>query len=116
MKKTIIAALTMLTLWTTQADYILKYPLEQAQGGSLPNGSINIKTPTPSYPNTHACFIDNFKNGFSIITVNGICIDGVFTAKISGGLNGINLVGTCTDGNYFFPYGLGTNSGTCRTQ
>lgn len=44
MKKIIIAALTMLTLGATQAEYTLKVPLEQAQGGSLPNGSINIKS------------------------------------------------------------------------
>lgn len=34
MKKIIIAAFTMLTIGATQADYTLKYPLEQAKGGS----------------------------------------------------------------------------------
>lgn len=40
MKKITIAILTMLTLGAVQADYTLKVPLEQNQGGSLPNGSI----------------------------------------------------------------------------
>lgn len=40
MKKIIIAALIMLTLGATQAEYTLQIPLEQAQGGFLPNGSI----------------------------------------------------------------------------
>jgi|SRR3989344_2788824 len=43
MNKITIAALTMLTLGATQAEYTLKIPLEQNQGGNLPNGSIIIK-------------------------------------------------------------------------
>lgn len=42
MKKITIAALTTLMLGVTQADYTLKIPLEQAQGGALPKGSITI--------------------------------------------------------------------------
>lgn len=45
MKKIIIAALTMLTLGATQAEYTLKIPLEQNQGGNLPNGSIQRVSP-----------------------------------------------------------------------
>lgn len=47
MKKITIAALATLMLGTVQADYTLKYPLEESRGGSLPNGSINIKTTLP---------------------------------------------------------------------
>lgn len=48
MKKIIIAALTMLTLGATQAEYTLKIPLEQAQGGSLPNSSIKFNKASDS--------------------------------------------------------------------
>lgn len=57
MKKIIIAALTMLTLGATQAEYTLQIPLEQTQGGSLPNGSIKFSTSniTPPAEETRAC-------------------------------------------------------------
>lgn len=57
MKKIIIAALTMLTLGATQAEYTLQIPLEQTQGGSLPNGSIKFSTSniTPPAEDTRAC-------------------------------------------------------------
>jgi hypothetical protein len=42
MRKITIATLATLMLGTAQADYTLKFPLEQAQGGTLPNGSIRI--------------------------------------------------------------------------
>lgn len=42
MKKITIATLTALMLGATQAAYIVKVPLEQAQGGSLPSGSIQF--------------------------------------------------------------------------
>lgn len=44
MNKIIIVALTMLTLGATQAEYTLKIPLEQNQGGSLPTNSIKFNT------------------------------------------------------------------------
>ncbi|WP_157969684.1 hypothetical protein [Pseudomonas huaxiensis] len=44
MNKISLALLTALTLTTTQADYMIKIPLEQAQGGSLPSGSILFVT------------------------------------------------------------------------
>ena len=44
MKKTLIALSILGAIGFTNANYTLKYPLEQAQGGSLPNGSINIKS------------------------------------------------------------------------
>ncbi|WP_137088462.1 hypothetical protein [Ectopseudomonas oleovorans] len=50
MKKIIIAALTVLTLGATQAEYTIKIPLEQNQGGSLPSGTISIKNITPQAP------------------------------------------------------------------
>lgn len=50
MKQIIIAALTMLTLGATQAEYTVKIPLEQNQGGSLPSGTISIKNITPQAP------------------------------------------------------------------
>lgn len=51
MRKITIAALTTLMLGTAQAEYIIKTPLEQSQGGSLPNGSIQLgKTAPPVKP------------------------------------------------------------------
>lgn len=52
MKTTIIIALTALTALTStaQAGYRIVIPLEQSNGGSLPNGSINITPRTPSLP------------------------------------------------------------------
>ncbi|WP_286956108.1 MULTISPECIES: leucine-rich repeat domain-containing protein [unclassified Pseudomonas] len=47
MKQITIATLAALMLGTAQADYTLKFPLEQAQGGSLPNGSITITNQAP---------------------------------------------------------------------
>lgn len=41
MNKILLTILT-LSLSTAFADYMVKVPLEQTQGGSLPNGSINI--------------------------------------------------------------------------
>lgn len=53
MKKTLIALSLLSIVSIAQASYILKIPLEQSQGGSLPNGSIimnenPIIVPTPS--------------------------------------------------------------------
>ena len=58
MKKTLVALSILGAIGFTSANYTMKVPLEQAKGGSLPNGSINI-TPmnqteewiatTPSY-------------------------------------------------------------------
>lgn len=52
MKTTIIIALTALTALTStaQAGYRIVIPLEQSNGGSLPNGSINITPRTPGLP------------------------------------------------------------------
>lgn len=47
MKKIIIAAIAVLAAGATQAEYTIKVPLEQAQGGTLPDGSIKI-TPLES--------------------------------------------------------------------
>lgn len=45
MKKITIAILTILTIGAVQAEYVVKFPLEQSQGGSLPNGSIQTVSP-----------------------------------------------------------------------
>lgn len=50
MKKIILTSLTLFALNTAYADYIIKFPFEQGQGGSLPSGSINFVTPTPPAP------------------------------------------------------------------
>lgn len=50
MNKISLALLTALTLTTTQADYMIKIPLEQNQGGSLPSGTVTIKNITPQAP------------------------------------------------------------------
>lgn len=50
--KKIILNLTLISICSaTQADYIIKIPLENDNGGHLPNNSINITPRTPSLPN-----------------------------------------------------------------
>lgn len=55
MKKLTIAIATALTLGTVQAEYVIKQPLEQAQGGSLPHGSIQFSTPNETIPDASGC-------------------------------------------------------------
>ena len=50
MKKSILTSLTALAISTAQAGFIIKIPLEQTQGGALPDGSINITHRTPGLP------------------------------------------------------------------
>ena len=51
MKIKIITLLTFIAVTATaQAEFIIKIPMEQSQGGVLPNGSINITPKTPSLP------------------------------------------------------------------
>lgn len=50
MKKSILTSLTALAISTAQAGFIMKIPLEQTQGGALPDGSINITHRTPGLP------------------------------------------------------------------
>ena len=62
MKKIILTSLTLLALNTVHADYLVKIPFEQGQGGGLPSGSINFVTPTPPAP------IENWQPVASIIS------------------------------------------------
>lgn len=104
MKKVIIAALTMLTLGATQAEYTLKIPLEQAQGGSLPNGSINIKNQI--IPEQFEC-ID------TVNRIYGFCSNGVFT----GTANGRPITsGTCNGNEYSLIASGRTWVGTCNIR
>lgn len=50
MKRAIITSLAALALSTAQAGFLMKIPLEQDQGGALPDGSINITPRTPGLP------------------------------------------------------------------
>lgn len=50
MKKSILTSLTALAISTAQAGFIIKIPLEQTQGGALPDGSINMTPRTPGLP------------------------------------------------------------------
>lgn len=50
MKKSILTSLTALAISTAQAGFIMKIPLEQTQGGALPDGSINMTPRTPGLP------------------------------------------------------------------
>lgn len=53
MKKTILAALILSASTLSFAEYVMKFPLEQSQGGSLPNGSIQfVSTSEPTEPET----------------------------------------------------------------
>lgn len=50
MRITILATAALSIISITQAEYILKIPMEQSQGGALPIGSIQIKPRTPPLP------------------------------------------------------------------
>ncbi|MGY2292133.1 hypothetical protein ACW9H6_20600 [Pseudomonas sp. SDO528_S397] len=62
MKKIIVAILALSITSITQAAYTIKIPLEQSNGGALPNKSINFKNDTPVIPDVPApdegCFHD----------------------------------------------------------
>ena len=58
MKKITIATLAALMLGTVQADYTIKQPLEQNQGGSLPNGSIRITSNWSNAPTVYGEWLD----------------------------------------------------------
>ena len=74
MNRISLALLTALTLTTTQADYMIKIPLEQAQGGSLPSGSILFVTQEEGPPLPPAEIEDElsgYKGIGTLDTVNG---------------------------------------------
>lgn len=50
MRITILATAALSIISITQAEYIIKIPMEQSQGGALPIGSIQIKPRTPPLP------------------------------------------------------------------
>lgn len=50
MRKSILAISVLSFIGITQAAYTIKIPFEQAQGGALPNGSINFTPRTPPLP------------------------------------------------------------------
>ena len=52
MKKLTIAIATALTLGTVQAEYVIKQPLEQHNGGALPDGTIIFKSNSTQAPIT----------------------------------------------------------------
>lgn len=58
MKKSILTSLTALAISTAQAGFIIKIPLEQAQGGQLPNGSIRITSNWSNAPTVYGEWID----------------------------------------------------------
>ena len=58
MKKSILTSLTALAISTAQAGFIIKTPLEQAQGGQLPNGSIRITSNWSNAPTVYGEWID----------------------------------------------------------
>lgn len=111
MNKIIILALITLTLGITQAEYTLKYPLEQSQGGPLPSGSITLKNNLPTNSNTYSCSINEYSALAGWISFNADCSDGVLSFKIGFA----TTTGTCSNGNYSYKRGLGTISGVCNT-
>lgn len=72
MKKSILTSLTALAISTAQAGFIIKIPLEQAQGGHLPNGSIKLSKPSTTPPqepsNGKECHL-NQEQGFVVYRV-----------------------------------------------
>jgi hypothetical protein len=58
MNRLIIAIFTALALGTTQAEYTINIPLEQSHGGSLPSGTIVIKSTWVSSSPTYTSWTD----------------------------------------------------------
>lgn len=104
MKKTLIALSILGAIGFTNANYTLKYPLEQNQGGSLPNGSINIKNQI--IPEQFEC-ID------TVNRVYGFCSNGVFTGNAGG--RPITS-GACNGNEYSVTGGGRTWVGTCNIR
>ncbi len=97
MRKITLIALCTLMLGVTQAEYQVKIPLEQAQGGSLPNASIVIGDSLGPFPGpiediyARECIYDindsywveyeNFRNSTVVwkgttLLINGLTPDG----------------------------------------
>ncbi|HFO1390972.1 hypothetical protein N5C93_13820 [Pseudomonas nitroreducens] len=107
MKEIIIATLTALTLGTTQAEYTIKQPLEQAQGGSLPNGSINVKTQRQEQPPAKECFYSPPQESLWRTRLDGMTI----TVRLNGivlvanGAAGAIYMESHTDSGYIYTPG-----------
>ncbi|WJN48850.1 hypothetical protein [Pseudomonas asiatica] len=76
MNKISLALLTALTLTTTQAEYVIKKPLEQFNGGSLPNGSILFVTQEEGPPLPPAEIEDELSGYKGIGTLDTVSVSG----------------------------------------
>ncbi|MFZ7447026.1 hypothetical protein ACLVXS_26580 [Klebsiella pneumoniae] len=76
MNKISLALLTALTLTTTQAEYVIKKPLEQFNGGSLPNGSILFVTQEEGPPLPPAEIEDELSGYKGIGTLDTVSASG----------------------------------------
>lgn len=107
MKKIIILTTIITSMTLSYAEYSFKQPLENFNGGSLPNNSINIKQITPTGgsddPNVTICLSDR---------VVGYCENNVF----NGTSGGRGASGTCS-GNSATVTSLGrTTTFTCLNE
>lgn len=105
MKKLIILSSLLGLMGISSAEYTLKYPLEANQGGSLPNGSLNIIKKGQTTPYTYDCIIPKVGMGTN---VNAKCENGIFYVYLSRG-----YIGTCSAEDYYFKVGPAEYSGTC---
>lgn len=87
MKKIIATLILSGTTIIANAGYTLKIPLEQAQGGFLPNGSISIKSQNLTGNYEYSCFFrpKNTSGTVSLSTFSGTCINGALTGNIGPG-------------------------------
>ena len=103
MKRIIIATLATLMFGTAQADYTLKFPLEQAQGGFFPNGSIKLKAQSNSSGTFECLGIVGGRPAY-LTCDNGVIV------RTSGGRE---ATGTCQGNTYTATTAGRTHSGTC---
>lgn len=102
MKKLLTALTLSCFALTANAEYTLKIPLEQAQGGFLPNGSIKLKAQSNSSGTFECLGIVGGRPGYLT------CDNGV----IVGTSVGREVTGTC-QGNTYNIITPRPHSGTC---
>lgn len=104
----VIISLIFISL-STNADYTLKYPLEQNQGGNLPNGSLIIKNNNQSISEIYDCAIPEPAPGNPNFYRVGKCDHGVLTVPQAKG----SITGTCSNQTYSYIKLSKLYSGTC---
>ena len=105
MKKTI--CLLFFAITTTNANYIYQSPIEQLNGGNLPNNSIIFKELSDNNQTDYSCIAYLGRD-----SVNGTCSNDVF----SGILGRTSINGSCSGNTYNVINGRNNYTGTCGVE